>query len=63
MNWLKAASYHRRERATGTFQRSLTLPAKIDPENVKAIYKEGVLNITLQKEKEALPKQITVTTE
>jgi HSP20 family protein len=47
----------------GTFQRSLTLPTKIDAENVKAVYKEGVLHITLQKEKEALPKQITVTTE
>jgi HSP20 family protein len=59
----EGASYHRRERATGTFQRSLTLPTKIDTENVKAVYKDGVLNITLQKGKEALPKQITVTTE
>ncbi len=59
----EGASYHRRERATGTFQRSLTLPAKIDPDNVKAVYKDGVLNITLEKEKEALPKQMTVTTE
>jgi len=59
----EGASYHRRERATGTFQRSLTLPTKIDPDNVKATYKDGVLNISLQKEKEALPKQITVTAE
>jgi HSP20 family protein len=59
----EGASYHRRERATGTFQRSLTLPAKIDSEAVTANYKDGVLTITLQKEKAAVPKQITVTTE
>ncbi|HTY25962.1 MAG TPA: Hsp20/alpha crystallin family protein [Desulfomonilaceae bacterium] len=59
----EGASYHRRERATGTFQRSLTLPTKIDSENVNATYKDGVLTVTLQKEKEALPKQIPVKTE
>lgn len=57
------ASYHRRERATGTFTRSLTLPTKVDPENMKATYKDGVLTIVLQKEKAAIPKQITVTAE
>jgi HSP20 family protein len=56
------ASYHRRERATGAFQRSLTLPGKVDPDKVNATYKNGVLIITLSKEKEALPKQITVET-
>ena len=54
------ASFHRQERATGAFQRSLTLPAKVDPENVEATYKSGVLRIALQKEKAAQPKQITV---
>jgi HSP20 family protein len=56
-------SYHRRERATGTFQRSLTLPTRVDPEGVKATYKDGVLLVTLQKEKTAVPKQITITSE
>src|SRR5208337_1160240 len=53
-------SYHRRERAPGTFQRSLTLPGKVDAENVSAKYKDGVLTVTLQKEKATLPRQITV---
>jgi HSP20 family protein len=56
-------SYHRRERATGTFQRSLTLPTRVDPDGVKATYKDGVLAVSLQKEKSAVPKQITVTSE
>ncbi len=56
-------SYHRRERATGTFRRSLTLPGKVDAENVNARYEDGVLTVTLQKEKAALPRQIAVQTE
>lgn len=57
------ASYHRRERATGTFQRSITLPTKIDSEQVKATYKNGVLTVLLPQEKSALPKQITISAE
>jgi HSP20 family protein len=57
------SSYHRRERATGTFQRSLTLPTRVEPEGVKATYKDGILIVTLQKEKTAAPKQITVIAE
>ncbi len=59
----KEAGHHRRERAAGTFHRSLTLPAKVDKEQVTANYKNGVLTVTLTKAKEALPKEITVTTE
>ncbi len=57
------ASYHRRERATGTFQRSLTLPTKVDADSVKATYKDGVLTVTLQREKATIPKQITITSD
>ncbi len=57
------ASYHRRERATGVFQRSLTLPNKVDAENVDATYKNGILTVTLQKEKAAMPRQIAVKAE
>lgn len=57
------ASYHRRERAVGMFQRSLTLPKTVDPENVKATYKDGILTVTLTKSAEAVPRQITITSE
>jgi len=59
----ETASYHRRERATGLFQRSLTLPGKLDGENVKAIYKDGVLTVSLKKSAAALPKQIEITSD
>ena len=57
------ASYHRRERTAGTFQRSLTLPTRVDADRVKANYQNGVLTVTLPVEKSAEPKQITVSTE
>lgn len=57
------ASYHRRERASGTFQRSLALPNRVDAENVKASYKNGVLTVVLPIQKVELPKQISVVTE
>jgi HSP20 family protein len=56
-------SYHRRERTGGTFQRSLALPSRIDADQVKASYKNGVLTITLPIEKAEVPKQIAVTAE
>jgi len=59
----EVASYHRRERATGIFQRSLTLPGKLDADNVKATYKDGVLRVNLRKTAAAMPKQIQITSE
>ena len=59
----EGVSYHRRERACGSFQRSLTLPARIDADAVKATYSDGVLTVTLPMERAALPKQIAVITE
>jgi HSP20 family protein len=56
-------SFHRRERAIGAFQRSLTLPGKVDSAGVRAGYKSGVLTVTLMKEKESLPKQIKIIAE
>jgi HSP20 family protein len=56
----EGGSYHRRERTTGSFQRCLTLPAKIDADKVKATYGKGVLTLTLPKPEEVQPRQICV---
>ena len=53
-------SYHRVERAYGTFTRSFTLPSTVDTANVKADYKDGVLQIVLPKREEARPKQVQI---
>jgi len=40
---------HRKERYSGQFRRTVTLPVSVSSEQVKAIYKNGVLNIFLPK--------------
>jgi len=53
-------SYHRRERAGGSFSRSLTLPDELNAEAVEAGYKDGILTITLPKAAAAKARQIRV---
>ena len=55
-------SYHRRERAEGSFNRTVTLPTEVDPERVDARYADGILTLTLPKAEQAKPRQITVQT-
>ena len=48
------------ERSYGTFERAFTLPDSVNPEGVKADYKNGVLTVTLPKKEVAKPRQIKV---
>jgi HSP20 family protein len=52
--------WHRVERSYGTFERMFTVPETVDPEGVKAEYKNGTLTITLAKKELAKPRQIKV---
>jgi HSP20 family protein len=52
--------YYRRETFSGSFQRTISLPASADPEGIQAELKDGILSVKLPKKKEAIPKQITV---
>jgi HSP20 family protein len=56
----KANSYHRIERAYGSFARSFALPETVDPEKIHAGYKDGVLTITVPKKEVAKPRTIKV---
>jgi len=57
---VEGESYHRVERAYGTFERSFTLPTNVDPDRIQAIYKHGVLHLSLPKREEARPKSIAI---
>ena len=59
-NEVRNGGYTRIEGAYGTFQRALALPLVVDPDKVKAKYKDGVLEIELPKKEEAKPKEIKV---
>ena len=39
------ASVHRRERLSGVFDRSFALPIQINPDGIKAEYRDGVLSV------------------
>jgi HSP20 family protein len=52
--------FHRIERGYGSFVRAFSLPETVDPEKVKADYKNGVLTITLPKKEVAKPKTVNV---
>ena len=53
-------SYHRVERAYGSFTRSFTLPNVVDTEKIKADFKDGMLKLVLPQREEAKPKQISI---
>jgi HSP20 family protein len=53
-------NYLQIERPYGTFQRTFAIPRMIDPERIKASYKDGVLQVVLPKREEVSPKQIAV---
>jgi HSP20 family protein len=54
------ATFHRRERGSGRFRRSIGLPIPIDAERVEATLKDGVLTLTLPKSQSAKPRKIDV---
>ncbi len=56
-------SYHRREIESGSFSRGITLPVKVDADQVRARLNNGILTITLMKASAAAPRQINVTAE
>ena len=59
----KDQKYHRVERSYGRFQRSFTLPANLNPEDIKAKFTNGVLTVSIPKVKEVQPKEIQISVE
>ena len=53
-------NYHRIERAYGTFTRTFTLPRSVDPAQIAANYRNGVLEVEIPKKEESRPKQIEI---
>jgi len=53
-------NYYRRERSYGKFQRTFTLPADVDSDQIKAEFKDGVLQIEIPKPEEKKAKKVTI---
>lgn len=56
------ASYHRKERPEGSFNRTLALPTELDVERIDARYADGILTLKLPKAEAAKPRLISVKT-
>jgi len=54
------ASVHRRERSSGTFDRTITLPVQLDPDRVTAVYRDGVLALSLPRAESDKPRAIRI---
>ena len=52
----KDAGYLMSERRYGSFRRELALPSDVDANGIDAVFKDGVLNITLKKDEDARDK-------
>jgi HSP20 family protein len=52
--------FHRVERASGSFARSLTLPEGVKPEAIKANFDRGVLEVHIPKPEERKPRKVEI---
>jgi HSP20 family protein len=55
-------NFHRIERRTGEFYRTVVLPNTVDQDRVEADFKDGVLNVRLPKSLKTQPKKIEIRT-
>ncbi len=54
---------HRRERFFGSFERVIDLPAPVNSDNIKATFRDGVLEVVAPVLPESKPKQIAINVE
>jgi HSP20 family protein len=53
-------SVHRRERMFGEFDRTLTVPVNLDPDRVKAEYRDGILALFLPRAETDKPRTVKI---
>ncbi|MCA9194613.1 MAG: Hsp20/alpha crystallin family protein [Planctomycetales bacterium] len=58
----KDKNFHRVERSSGTFYRTVALPTEIDSEKIEASYDHGVLHVVLPKHAKQQPRKIEIRT-
>lgn len=58
--WASEARVHLTERGYGTLRRAFELPDDASPDRVHAAYKDGVLEVTIEKRPESKPVKIQV---
>ena len=60
INYDQAASVHRRERVSGVFDRTLSVPIQINPDAIKAEYRDGMLALFIPPAESEKPRTIKI---
>jgi len=56
----EGVSVHRRERIIGEFDRTLSIPVRLDPSGIKAEYRDGILALYLPRAESDKPRTISI---
>jgi len=56
----KDASVHRRERSSGSFDRTIQVPIQIDPDAITAEFQEGILAVFIPRAESNKPRTIKI---
>jgi HSP20 family protein len=59
-NYEEGASIHRRERDFGQFDRTISVPVKLNPDDINAEYRDGVLALFLPRAESDKPRNIKI---
>jgi len=54
------ASFHTSERFAGRFHRVISLSDDLDPNEVRATYRDGILHVSIKRQESALPRRIDI---
>jgi HSP20 family protein len=60
ISYQDGVSLHRRERHSGVFDRTLTVPIEIDADRIKAEYRDGVLALFIPRAESDKPRSISI---
>jgi HSP20 family protein len=60
INYQSGSSVHRRERVSGVFDRTLSVPIRIDPDAIRAEYRDGVLALFIPRHERDKPRTIQI---
>ena len=61
VDYPQEASLHRRERVDGEFDRTLSLPVLVEPDRIRAEYRDGILALFLPRAESDKPRTIKIT--
>lgn len=53
-------SWYRKERYEGAFRRVISLPEDVDPDRIRARYRDGILHVTAERPASAKPRNIEI---